>query len=757
MPDDIPADTSTSAALQLGQSATSQFEAPSDVDWWRVVLTPGLSYLLDTPLMEAGFYDAAGNPVSGLINSDLYGQAAISVTTAGTYYVGLRYGVVGDNPTYPISYTTKLTLNDTIVGNATTSAVLPNNVLVRGTIDTPTDHDWYKVSFEAGMSSAIQINQDDEIDSGSITVTIRDASGNILTSMNSDDDFRAQALWEAAYTGTYYVDVSGHYNEGYTLEAVLTDKVAASAATTSILTVGASVTSRLDTLGDEDWHAFSVDAGQSYTFTFSGARHMLARNVQILDSTGKVLGVEGQSWTAGFTGWVYLSVKAIDTQGFSEPLVINTQGFFEPSGRDYSLSVSSNAGVIKGTIGNDVLRGGEGNNEMFGLAGHDLLEGYGGNDRLNGQFGNDTLNGGAGNDVLVGGAGDDVLNGGAGIDTANYQGLTAVKVDLRITEAQNTGLGNDRLSGIENLVGGSMADRLTGDLGDKILNGLLGNDTLDGGAGNDTLVGGLGDDVLMGGTGIDTAAYYGTTAVRVDLAISTAQATGQGRDVLTGIESLISGSGNDTLMGNSLMNRLTGGAGNDLLEGRGGNDTLIGGLGNDTLDGGASFDAVDYSGTTAVRVDLRLTGPQDTGLGRDTILNIENVIGGSGNDALLGNAQRNTLQGGDGNDAIKGFAGNDVLWGGSGSDLLTGGEGNDTLIGGAGYDRFIFDSSSGSDVIRDFDRAADLIVISNGAESWSDLHITSSNANAIVTFASTSITLLGVAAYNLDASDFVFI
>ncbi|WP_083519337.1 matrixin family metalloprotease, partial [Bradyrhizobium jicamae] len=48
---------------------------------------------------------------------------------------------------------------------------------------------------------------------------------------------------------------------------------------------------------------------------------------------------------------------------------------------------------------------------------------------------------------------------------------------------------------------------------------------------------------------------------------------------------------------------------------------------------------------------------------------IDNAIGGSGNDAITGNAIANTLNGGSGNDTLTGGAGNDTILGGSGADV----------------------------------------------------------------------------------------
>ncbi|EDX74089.1 type I secretion target GGXGXDXXX repeat protein domain protein [Coleofasciculus chthonoplastes PCC 7420] len=83
---------------------------------------------------------------------------------------------------------------------------------------------------------------------------------------------------------------------------------------------------------------------------------------------------------------------------------------------------------------------------------------------------------------------------------------------------------------------------------------------------------------------------------------------------------------------------------------------------------------------------------------------IENVVGSSSDDKIIGNSSANVLRGGRGDDDIKGNsnndtlygdAGNDRLYGGSGSDRLDGGSGNDRLYGGSGSDRL--DGGSGND------------------------------------------------------------
>lgn len=341
--------------------------------------------------------------------------------------------------------------------------------------------------------------------------------------------------------------------------------------------------------------------------------------------------------------------------------------------------------TLRGDAAGNALWGNAGNDRIFGLGGNDVIMGEAGHDSLVGGAGHDSLDGGAGNDTLQGDGGNDTLRGGAGIDTVVYAGTTSVRVNLGQTAAQDTGLGVDLLSDIENLSSGSGNDTLFGNALVNTLNGGAGNDSIVAGAGNDVLIGGLGNDTLDGGVGNDTAQYTGAAAIQVNLGYTTAQVTGQGTDLLLNIESVTTGSGNDTLFGNAGANTLNGGGGSDSIVAGSGNDVLIGGLGNDTLDGGIGVDTANFGGTAAIRVNLGLTTAQNTGHGTDLLLNIENVVSGSGNDTLLGNALANNLNGGAGNDSLVGGGGNDVLVGGMGDDTMDGGAGSDTAsFGGSG-------------------------------------------------------------------------
>ena len=148
------------------------------------------------------------------------------------------------------------------------------------------------------------------------------------------------------------------------------------------------------------------------------------------------------------------------------------------------------------------------------LRGIENLTGGSGNDILGGDGQANVLDGGSGDDRLTGGLGLDTLDGGIGTDTAVYADRnTAVVATLNGATKVTVSVGGfveDTIANIENLIGGSAADTLTGDANANVF---------DGGGGDDLLMGAGGLDVLDGGLGSDTVSFADKTqAVSLTLA-----------------------------------------------------------------------------------------------------------------------------------------------------------------------------------------------------------------------------------------------
>jgi hypothetical protein len=167
------------------------------------------------------------------------------------------------------------------------------------------------------------------------------------------------------------------------------------------------------------------------------------------------------------------------------------------------------------------------------------------------------------------------------------------------------------------------------------------------------------------------------------------------------------GAGDDSLVGSAGEDLLMGGGDADTMAGGGGGDTLVGDgagtRGKDLLRGGAGRDSVSYEARRVpVRVDLAARRGGIAGR-EDRLIEVEDVIGGSARDFLLGDGRANSLQGsgdlsshrgrGDrlvgrgGDDVLLNFGGPSRLNGGAGADELVGVSVGDTFRCGAGADR----------------------------------------------------------------------
>jgi Ca2+-binding RTX toxin-like protein len=330
-----------------------------------------------------------------------------------------------------------------------------------------------------------------------------------------------------------------------------------------------------------------------------------------------------------------------------------------------------------------------------------------------GRSGADTITGGDADDQINGGSGADRIDGGAGIDTVSYAddgldgagaGTRGVTVNLKKGTATDNWGNTDTLVGIENVTGSSLDDRIFGDRGNNILRGGAGDDVLKGRRGDDILAGGAGFDTLNGGAGFDIVTYEDSaTGVTVDIPAGTAADGWDDTDTLIKIEGVIGSSFNDTLRLGHEGGYASGRAGNDKILGGDGADMILGGAGNDKIDGGAGIDTVSYAddgtgiGVQGVTADLTTGKATDNWGDKDTLSNIQNLIGSAFGDTLTGDAIAN------------------VLDGGAGDDRLDGRGGADLLIGGAGADTFAFSSTLGGgniDTIADFVSGLDHIELS---------------------------------------------
>ncbi len=433
----------------------------------------------------------------------------------------------------------------------------------------------------------------------------------------------------------------------------------------------------------------------------------------------------------------------------------------------------------------------------FGVGGDDLIESGAGNDFIMGGAANDTIDSSDGDDVIIGDSAD------ARFANGEWLRITSIAQDIGGDDSITAGRDNDvSIGGFGNdlILGGADGDDII--LGDNGL--VVGNDgspqandiittgfTI--GGGNDRIlvedginhiVGGDGDDAIRGGIDRDWLAGDHADLIRgpgfvMEEFVSTA-------DTLGGVDGVVGGSGSDIILAGTAGDIATGDSGEDFIIGDngryitagdnilriettsfevGGADTLYGGTGSDVVVGGHDGDVI-YGGAlqgndvligdnatvvrwdgSAVANDVLSTG-FTAGGGNDFIsvddgLNL--IVGGRGEDSLLGGSQRDYVVGDYGdiernsghvitkidtsvpapslgaNDLIRTGEGDyNVAIGGAAEDSISTGSGIDLALGDNG--RVLFDATNGQSIARLAETTDatvggnDLIVTGNGID-----------------------------------------
>jgi Ca2+-binding RTX toxin-like protein len=163
---------------------------------------------------------------------------------------------------------------DTVPGDSSTTVVLDVGGTVTTTIDTTGDRDWYRVTLIAGHHYSFATNSVNQEDVDTF-LRLYDAGGSLLL---SDDDGGPDTLSEIHFTattsGTYYIAAST-YNDTTTGTFLLrlsdtaasgADTVAGDVTTASTIVLDGTADSSIDREGDHDFYRVTLTAGQTYLF-----------------------------------------------------------------------------------------------------------------------------------------------------------------------------------------------------------------------------------------------------------------------------------------------------------------------------------------------------------------------------------------------------------------------------------------------------------------------------------------------------------
>ncbi|MEZ2144669.1 VCBS domain-containing protein [Bradyrhizobium sp. DN5] len=399
------------------------------------------------------------------------------------------------------------------------------------------------------------------------------------------------------------------------------------------------------------------------------------------DSFTGVNSATGSNLADSFDATGFAGFNAFQGQGGDDTIIGNgsTQILFGNAMSGVTINLAAGTANGDASTGHDSFTG---VNSAVGGSGNDTFDAAG-------FVGANFFQGGSGNDTIIGNGSTQIQYGSA---------TSGVTVNLAGGTADGDGsVGHDTITGgVTNVAGSNFNDTITGSVSGDQLFGNNGNDLINGGAGNDFLGGGFGADTFVYATGggadtigdflqtqtdkIDLTGVAGVSsfaqvqALATQVGLNTVIDFGNGDSLTLSNVTLSNLTAADFILGQGVnltgdgnANTLTGTAYADSLSGLGGNDRLKGLDGNDLLDGGLGFDRADYTdatgGITASLAAGSVTGP---GVGTDTLVNVEGIVGSSfadtfnatgfaGNTGIAGtNLGFNEFEGRGGDDNITG-------------------------------------------------------------------------------------------------------
>jgi hypothetical protein len=336
--DDYANDSTSSAQLSAGGQISGSIDYYSDVDRFKISLEAGSIYTLTfkpqgngagasslTMYLPSGSYDYSN---SGSAASDGSITLRYQATVSGVYGIGVSSTAV---QSYVLSASTG-ELDD--YGNTqATAAGLTLGEAVSGKLQGARDIDMFKVDLKAGVTYNFALTSD--APSGyNINSQLLDANGQQVANLGYSSTSTSYS-YTPGKDGSYYLSQTSYYsstgNTAFTLTAsAATDDFGANTTNPGRLSIGGATKGVIESAGDRDWFAVSLNAGGYYWFKLDGASegggtlNSSGVSLKLLDSNGHlVASMPDYSYGTGITvpftattkGTYYVEVGATSSSG----------------------------------------------------------------------------------------------------------------------------------------------------------------------------------------------------------------------------------------------------------------------------------------------------------------------------------------------------------------------------------------------------------------------------------------------------------
>lgn len=276
-PDDAGGDASTRARVAAGRTANGNIEYEGDIDWYRFSARTGNRY--NITLAGAG-EGGLGDPILRVLdrdgnvlaeNDDAEGSlnSALQFIPAANGDIFIEARGYGDGYTgaYALNVTAERLPRDSVGNSTSTGGRINAGQTINGTLDFPSDSDWYRVRLTEGQSYRFTLNASGDSPIGDPLIRLRDSRGEeVAVDDDGGEGLNSYLEFTAPITGNYYVEASsftGDATGGYTLAAREGDIPADSSTDASLSPEGDYREGVLAPAGDRDWYRLTLTDNQA--------------------------------------------------------------------------------------------------------------------------------------------------------------------------------------------------------------------------------------------------------------------------------------------------------------------------------------------------------------------------------------------------------------------------------------------------------------------------------------------------------------
>jgi hypothetical protein len=347
--DAVGNDASTRARIMPGRPVAGTIDYEGDVDSYRLDARRNQRYNITlasagdaSPLADPYLVVTDGEGVELASNDDADGlNSALDFIPRGNGPVYVQAHALGDAGTgaYTLNVTAAALPNDGVAGDRSTRGRVALGQELTGSLDFPSDADWYRIRLTAGESYRFALNSSGDNAVSDPLLRVYNASGEEVA-MDDDggDGLNSYLEFTAPTTGSYYVAATAFGDAatgGYTLSARAGDIPSDTSTDVRLSVDGDYRDGMLSPAGDRDWYRVEMDEGDAMRIgvTSSGATPLGDPFVVVHGPDGAELAMDDDGGD-GLNS--YLEFQAASAGAY----FVEVRGFSEDAEGSYSITIT---------------------------------------------------------------------------------------------------------------------------------------------------------------------------------------------------------------------------------------------------------------------------------------------------------------------------------------------------------------------------------------------------------------------------------